>query len=145
MLDFNILSITRSPIDIWQLKNYGTLSYELYTYRINFLSKIKNINRYKKTSIGTPYKVDRIINCFDRKIKNIPIFTDEVRLKYLNGINNIYTEYYQSTYENKTSKKMAYLQYQTDIYFKYNKKMKIEVLNFKEFKKSGLVNKYKKL
>ncbi len=90
-----ILSETRTPLQIWEFLNSDKLGYALYNYRKWFLKR-KNINSYKKTNKNTPENLDKLLNSFDRKIKNIAIFTDEVKKEYYKGLKKTI-----QSYENK--------------------------------------------
>jgi hypothetical protein len=82
-----------------------------------------------------------LINSFDRKIKNISIFTDNVKDEYFERIKHIFDEHYNDTFEPKKSKKTCYFEYLADNYILYKKNYKSKT--FKEFKSSGLLKNYK--
>ena len=141
--DYNTLEVfkhTRSPYETWCFENVGTLGYELHQYRKNFLKR-KNINCYKKTHKETPILLDKLINKFDRKIKGLPIFTDEVKYEYFKGLQNIFNLYYDETFNPKLSRRCAYYNYLAENYCLYGKNYKSK--SFKEFVSSGLAKYYR--
>ena len=113
--DLEIIERTRTPYQVWCFKNVGTLGYEVHNYRKNFLKR-KNINSYKKCKKGTPVIIDKMINAFDRKICNKKIFTDDIKQKYLDGLNEIFESYYYHLKYSQVSRKSAYRQYCADVY-----------------------------
>ena len=69
----------------------------LDTYRRDYLSVLKHKNGYKKGVFnGTPEFLKRQFAAFDRKIKGIPLFNDEVKMDYLKGVELIWQEYYEN-------------------------------------------------
>ena len=142
-LDYNTLEVlkyTRSPYEIWCLENIGTLSFQLHEFRKRFLKR-KNVNGYKKTNKNTPIIIDKLINSFDRKIKNMPIFTNNVKDEYFVQLKGIFNDHYSDTFEPKKSKKDCYMEYLADNYIKYKKNYKSKT--YKEFISSGLLKNYK--
>ena len=108
-------------------------------YRKYFLKR-KNINCYKPNK-NTPILLDKLLNTFDRKIKGIPIFKDDIKKEYLKGVQDVFNQYYDTTFEPKKSRKQAYYEYEAEIYCIY--KGQVKAKTFKEFKKSGLFKYYK--
>jgi hypothetical protein len=122
---------------------FFSINYSVQEYRKNFLKR-KNINGYKKTHKNTPILLDKLINAFDRKIHEAPILKNEVKIDYFKGLNNIFNQYYTETFQPRMSKQYAYHEYVATNYCLYGKKTyKSITLTFKEFVKSGLVNKYR--
>jgi hypothetical protein len=116
------------------------LAIDLSNYRRSFLKR-KNINRYVKQSKGTPIILDKLMNAFDRKIKGIPIFTEDVKKEYFEGLKKIYSNYYEEIRLPKPSRKDAYISYLAENYCLYGKKYK--TIQFDEFVKRGLSNNYR--
>ena len=117
--------------------NMWLLQYEIYEYRKSFLKR-KNINGYKKNIKGTPNNLDKLLNCFDRKINKKEIFKSELKAKYLEGLNEIFGDYYHHNRHDKLTKKDAYNNYCAEQYIKgYNP------ICFDSFKKIGLTWFYK--
>lgn len=112
----------------------------LRDYRRSFLKR-KNINCYVKQKKGTPIIMDKLINSFDRKIKGVSIFTSDVRKEYFNGLEKIFSDYYEEIRLPRLSKKDAYLNYVSGNYCLYGKNYKS--LTFNEFRTKGLTNKYR--
>ncbi len=120
------------------------LDFNVRTYRQSFIKR-KNINRYKKTSKGTPIIIDKLLNSFDRKIKGQPIFTDDIRAEYLKGLECIFNLYYKETSKPKPTKKHYYTSYLADMYIVFGSKCYREKsLPFKEFVSTGMLAHYKK-
>ena len=69
------------------------LYYDLDDYRRSFLKR-KNINGWRKNITGTPIIIDKVLNSFDRKIKGIPLFPEDVKIEYFKGLNDIFEKYY---------------------------------------------------
>jgi hypothetical protein len=89
MQDFN--NIGCPPV------NMTCFKFRLRRYRLDALSKKKNKNGYKTGIIkGTPDYLVKQFAAFDRKIKKLPLFNDNVKADYLNGIQLIYSSYYES-------------------------------------------------
>jgi hypothetical protein len=131
----------KSDYDIFFLK------LAISKHRQNYLKR-KNVNNWKTNGINTPDSLDKLLNCFDRKIKGFKIFTPEVKNQYLKELNVLFSDYYLSTFEPKYSKIDSYNNYLA-VNIKYSGKGRSkknnlnELLTFKEFIKSGLKNKYK--
>lgn len=125
------------------MKYFGALDINewLQAYRKEFLSKRKHINKYKKSPKGTPEYLDRVINAFDRKIKGISIFTEDTKKEYFEGIEYIFSCYYDKTFEPKKSKMEAYYSYLATEYIVFGKIYKS--ISFKEFVKSGTYKYYR--
>jgi hypothetical protein len=145
-----VLTETRGAYYVWQLENVCTLQGRLHEYRKDFLSKRKNVNKYKKQPNGTPKIIDKMINAFDRKIKGVPILKDEVKKIYMEGIESIFDDFYNSLIDDNTSKQYYYRMYQADMYCNLNppftkakNRKEPKYLSFREFKMAGLVKKYK--
>ena len=124
------------------------LSLILNNYRRSFLKR-KFINNYKKNVNGTPTNIDKLINCFERKIKGIEIFNDSTKKLYFEGLNKIYSDYYDEMKFNKISKKELYFIYLSENYKvtgrgKNKHNNRLELMTFEQFKKSGYCNKFKK-
>lgn len=123
------------------------LYYELHNYRRAFLKR-KNINRWKRNINGTPETVDKLLNSFNRKIKGIPMFTDEVKREYFEGLSKIFANYYDELKFNNISRKDAYYTYLASNFkttgrghsFKNNLN---ELMTFKEFIAAGICNNYR--
>jgi hypothetical protein len=121
-----------------------SINYDVQKYRKNFLKR-KNINKYKKVSKGTPLVIDKLLNCFDRKIKGIEIFTEDVKRQYFEGLEVYFDAYYWDTFQPRFSKTYHYNAYIIDmmsVYGYYN--YKNYALTFKEFVRSGMLAYYKK-
>ena len=86
------------------------LYYELHNYRCSFLKR-KNINGWKSNIDGTPVIIDKLLNSFNRKIKGIPMFTDDVKREYFEGLRKIFEKYYDELKFNNLSRKDAYYKY----------------------------------
>jgi hypothetical protein len=119
---------------------YSSINYEVQEYRKSFLKR-KNVSNYKKSKKNTPVVIDKLFNSFDRKIKGISIFTDEVKKEYFKGLKCIFESYYNETFEPKNSRRYAYTNYLAENYIIFGKNYKSKT--YKEFIKSGLANKYK--
>ena len=129
--------------------NINKLKRAIHNLRLSFLKR-KNINNWKRLPKETPECLSKIINSFERKINNLEIFDSKTKKLYFQKLNELYEEYYEGEKENKCSKIYAYANYYATNYCplkKHTKKqveeLKKRILTFKEFKKSGLVNKYK--
>ena len=121
----------------------------LSDYRRKFLKR-KNINRWKPNVNGTPIIIDKLLNSFDRKIKGIPLFTDEVKREYFEGLRKIFENYYDEQKFNNPSRKDAYMNYlainfKTTGYRRAKENNLNELMTFKEFVATGLCNKYRLL
>lgn len=97
-----------------------SLRISLDKYRKWFLKR-KNINGYKKLPKNTPTKIDKLINCFDRKINNEPIFTEDVKKEYFEGISIIYNKFYELSFEPKESWKDKEIKRKAEHYIMYGK------------------------
>jgi len=117
------------------------LDFNVRTYRQYFLKR-KNINRYKKTSKGTPIIIDKLLNSFDRKIKSQPIFTDDVRAEYFKGLQKLFNDYYDDTFQPRLPKWFHYSSYQADMYVIFGKWDKAKT--YKEFVSTGMLAYYKR-
>jgi len=121
-----------------------TINRDVQNYRKNFLKR-KNINNYKKVSKGTPVVIDKILNSFDRKIKGINIFTEDVKKQYFDGLNDIFDDYYWDTFQPRFPKAFHYNAYLADMYCVYGvKSYKQHSLTFKEFVMTGKLAYYKR-
>lgn len=121
-----------------------SINYDVQKYRKDFLKR-KNINKYKKVGKGTPVVIDKLLNSFDRKIKGIEIFTEDVKKQYFDGLNEIFDAYYWDTFQPNIPKCYHYSDYIADMYFVYGKKnYKDNCLSFKEFVRSGNLAYYKR-
>jgi len=123
------------------------LSYELHNYRRAFLKR-KNINRWKRNINGTPEIVDKLLNSFNRKIKGIPMFTDEVKREYFEGLSKIFANYYDELKFNNLSRKDAYYTYLASNFKTTGRGRSLtnnlnELMTFKEFIAAGICNKYR--
>jgi hypothetical protein len=117
------------------------LSYELKCYR-------RNIHRYKINSWitnikGTPIEIDKLLNSMKRKILGVPLLKPDYQKEYLDGIRNIYSEYYDKQKYPNISRRYLYAEYLTDIYILHKKEWNKHKMSYKEFKRSGLVVKYR--
>ena len=83
------------------------LYYDLDNYRRSFIKR-KNINCWKKNITGTPIIIDKLFNSFDRKIKGIPLFSEDVKIEYFKGLNAIFEKYYNEMKYNNLSRKDCY-------------------------------------
>ena len=119
-------------------KTNFSLRYSLNNYRRAFLKR-QNINQYKRQKKGTPKVISNLINAFDRKINNVPIFTDKLKKEYFNGINKIFANYYDLEYVYLPM--LCYYQYCADQWLCYKKTNHI---SFKEFKAQGIYKRYYK-
>lgn len=120
---------------------------DLMFYRKSFLKR-KNINGYKKLPNGTPIIIDKLINSFDRKIKSKKLFKDDVKIEYLKGVQLFFNSYYEAMSYPKESKKDSHSNYIVANFRvkgrgRQRKNNMDELMTFKEFKKSGLVNKFR--
>lgn len=120
---------------------------DLHEYRRNFLKR-KNINGWKPNIDGTPVIIDKLLNSFNRKIKGIPMFTDEVKREYFEGLRKIFEIYYDELKFNKKSRKDAYYTYlahhfRTTGRGRYKKNNLNELMSFKEFIAAGICNDYR--
>lgn len=123
--------------DNWMLR------YNLDNYRRRFLKR-KNINGHISHKKGTPEIISKLLNAFDRKIKGISIFNDNVKAKYFAGLQEIFTEHYISANINRKSRKEAYISYWAEQHIKHGRKQINEhVKTFKEFVKAGMANDYR--
>lgn len=120
--------------------DYDLLAIDLMNYRKSFLKR-KNINRYSKQVKGTPIIIEKLINSFDRKIKGISIFSNEVKQEYFIGLREIFATFYEENRLPNPSKKDAYINYLAENYCLYGKKYKS--ISFNEFVKRGLSNNYR--
>ena len=120
--------------------DYSILAIDLMNYRKSFLKR-KNINRYTKQKKGTPIIIDKLINSFDRKIKGINIFTNDIKKEYIKGLNIIFAKFYEENRLPKPSKRDAYINYLAENYILYGKGYKS--ISFDEFVKRGLSNNYR--
>ena len=120
--------------------DYEILTIDLINYRKSFLKK-KNINRYSKQIKGTPIVIDKLINSFDRKIKGISIFSNDIKSEYFIGLNKIFSSFYDEDRLPKPSKKDAYINYLAENYCLYGKKYKS--ISYYEFVKRGMSNNYR--
>jgi len=120
--------------------DYSILAIDLMNYRKSFLKR-KNINRYTKQKKGTPIIIDKLINTFDRKIKGISIFTNDIKKEYTKGLNIIFAKFYEENRLPKPSKRDAYINYLAENYILYGKGYKS--ISFDEFVKRGLSNNYR--
>jgi hypothetical protein len=125
--DFRVQSKT----DFW-LRNC------LQNYRRAFLKR-QNINQYKRQKKGTPKVISNLINAFDRKINNVPIFTDELKKEYLKGINTIFENYYDLDYVYLPMH--WYHAYCADQWLCYKN---TNPISFKKFKEQGIYKRYYK-
>ena len=123
------------------------LHYELSDYRRSFLKR-KNINHWKKNIDGTPESLDKLLNSFNRKIKSIPLFTDDVKVQYFEGLNKIFEKHYEELKFNNASRKDAYYKYcgqnfKTTGNGRAKKNNLNELMTFKQFVSAGLSNNYR--
>jgi hypothetical protein len=102
-------------------------------YRSKFLKR-QNINQYQRQKKGTPKIISNLINAFDRKINDVPIFNNEVKNQYLKGINTIFANYY-SMNDEYLSRRQCYNKYLAEMYCTH-RTYKL-TLSFKEFKSQG--------
>jgi hypothetical protein len=121
-------------------KDLKYLYWCLKEYRYKFLKR-QNINQYRRQKKGTPKQISNLINAFDRKINNLPIFTDEIKKEYLKGINTIFANFY-SMKDEYLSRKDYYSDFWAEQYcvFKNPK----YIISFKEFKEQGYYKRYYK-
>jgi len=92
----------------------------------------------------TPMIINKIINAFDRKINGVSIFTDEVKAEYFKGLQDIFREYYEGTYEPKMSRRSSYISYLADLYITYGKSnYRSKAKTYKEFIMAGMSNRYR--
>jgi len=123
------------------------LYYDLNNYRRSFLKR-KNINSWRKNITGTPIIIDKLLNSFDRKIKGIPLFPEDVKIEYFKGLNDIFEKYYNEMKYNNLSRKDCYYRYLAE-HFKTTGKGRglknnlAELMSFKQFIKAGLCNAYR--
>jgi len=122
---------------------YSSIPYDLRNYRRKFLKR-QNINKWKSYGKDTPFEVSQILNCFDRKIKNLPIFNESVRDEYFKGLQEIFNGYYESMLDNQPSKKDFYIKWKADCYV-IKGYGAITNMSFKDWKKSFLFYRYKYL
>ena len=123
------------------------LYYQLHNYRRAFLKR-KNINGWKRNINGTPEIVDKLLNSFDRKIKGIPLFTDDVKREYFEGLSKIFANHYDELKFNNLSRKDAYHKYiasnfKTTGRGRHLKNNLNELMTFKEFIAAGICNNYR--
>jgi hypothetical protein len=128
----------RSDCDYKDLKY---LYWSLKEYRYKFIKKRQNINQYRRQKKGTPKVIIKMINAFDRKINNVPIFTDEIKKEYLKGINTIFANYY-SMQDEYLSRKDYYGMFWAEQYCVF--KNPRYIISFKEFKEQGYYKRYYK-
>jgi len=124
-----------------------SLCYDLNYYRRSFLKR-KNINGWRKNITGTPIIIDKLLNSFDRKIKGIPLFTEDVKIEYFKGLNDIFEKYYNEMKYNNFSRKDCYYSYLAENYRttgkgRWKKNNLAELMSFKQFIKAGLCNDYR--
>ncbi len=122
------------------------LSYDLNNYRRSFLKR-KNINGWRKNITGTPIIIDKLLNSFDRKIKGVPLFSEDVKIEYFKGLNDIFEKHYNEMKYNNLSRRDCYYKYLA-AHFKITGKGRgknnlAELLSFKQFIKAGLCNSYR--
>lgn len=123
---------------------FVTINEDVQEYRKKFLKR-KNINRYKKMGKGTPVVIDKLLNSFDRKIKGISIFTEDIKKQYFDGLNEIFDAYYWDTFQPNFPKSFHYNDYLSDMYCLYGvNSYKPYSLTFKEFVRTGKLAYYKK-
>jgi hypothetical protein len=123
------------------------LYYKLHNYRRAFLKR-KNINGWKPNIDGTPVIVDKLLNSFNRKIKGIPMFTDEVKREYFEGLSKIFANYYDELKFNNLSRKDAYYTYLASNFKTTGRGHSLknnlnELMTFKEFIAAGICNNYR--
>ena len=123
------------------------LYYQLHNYRRAFLKR-KNINGWKRNINGTPEIVDKLLNSFDRKIKVIPLFTDDVKREYFEGLSKIFANHYDELKFNNLSRKDAYNIYRASNFKttgrgRHSKNNLNELMTFKEFIAAGICNNYR--
>lgn len=109
-------------------------------YRTKFLKR-QNINQYQRQKKGTPKLISNLINAFDRKINNVPIFTDDIKKDYIKGIYTIFENYY-SMKDEYLSRKQCYNKYAAEMYCTH-RSYKL-TLSFKEFKSQGYYKRFYK-
>ena len=127
--------------------DYDLLSYDLHYYRRTFLKR-KNINCWKPNIDGTPVIIDKLLNSFNRKIKGIPLFTDDVKREYFEGLRKVFENHYDELKFNNISRKDAYYKYlainfRTTGRGRYLKNNLNELMTFKEFIAAGICNDYR--
>lgn len=123
------------------------LYYDLHNYRRTFLKR-KNINCWKKNINGTPVIIDKLLNSFNRKIKGIPLFTDDVKSEYFEGLRKIFANHYDELKFNNLSRKDAYYNYLASNFIttgrgRSKKNNLNELMTFKEFIAAGICNNYR--
>ena len=79
----------------WDCRFYTEIGESLKSYRKDFLAVKKHINKRKIYKKGTPKELAQILNSYDRKIKNIPIFSKETKTEYLKGIDLIFSHFHE--------------------------------------------------
>ena len=123
------------------------LCYDLNDYRRSFLKR-KNINGWRKNINGTPIIIDKLLNSFDRKIKGLPLFSEDVKIEYFKGLNDIFEKHYNEMKYKNISRKDCYYKY-IAVHFKTTGKGRStknnleELMSFKQFIKAGLCNNYR--
>ena len=141
MLRMQKLILMKSDYDLQpDYKDLKFLYWCLRDYRKSFLKR-KNINQYRIQKKGTPKVISNLINAFDRKINNLPIFTDEIKKEYLKGINTIFANFY-SMKDEYLSRKQFFNKYAAEMYYKH-RSYKL-TLSFKEFKSQGYYKRFYK-
>ena len=113
-------------------KDLFNLKLLIKEYRYKFLKR-QNINQYQRQKKGTPKIISNLINAFDRKINDVPIFNNEVKNQYLKGINTIFANYY-SMNDEYLSRRQCYNKYLAEMYCTDRT---YKTLSFKEFKSQG--------
>lgn len=121
-------------------KDLKFLYWCLKEYRSKFLKR-QNINQYQRQKKGTPKIISNLINAFDRKINDVPIFNNEVKKEYLKGINTIFANYY-SMNDEYLSRRQCYNKYEAEMYCTHRTYELI--LSFKEFKSQGYYKRFYK-
>ena len=94
------------------------LSRSLKEFRESFLKPCR-LNGYKPTAKNTPIELDRLINQFDRKIKNKPILNKKNREVYLKKVEAFKLKYFEDHYLNdfnKISKRDAFRVFRGFVY-----------------------------
>jgi hypothetical protein len=117
-----------------------SLSQMLSEHRKSFLKRM-NVQGYKKQAKGTPVILDKIINSFDRKIRQKFIFNSEIRKQYFSELKKIYERHYCEVRAMQFNRSSAYISYKADFYIKYNEIDKANSKN--DFIKSGGYRLYK--
>jgi hypothetical protein len=77
--------------------NMAYFRMRLRLYRLHALDHKKNKSGYKSDiKKGTPIILVKKFAAFERKIKNIPLFENDIRVEYLTGLQLIYSKYYEA-------------------------------------------------